>query len=61
MSDRDDDTRATPCWYTGGVWHDAEGKPVRYDKDEKTQTIVPCAPFNSLIPDSEYFKIILDS
>jgi len=37
MSDKDD-TYATPCWYTNGVWHDADGKPVH--KKENIPSII---------------------
>ena len=30
-----DDERATPCWYIRGVWHDADGKPVKNSDDQK--------------------------
>ena len=35
-----DDERATPCWYTRGVWHDADGKPVKIVMIRKNSLIL---------------------
>ena len=53
-----DDERATPCWYTKGVWHDNDGKPVKNndDKNEYIDSIISLRYENSL-----YLKTFLDN
>ena len=54
MSDKDD--KPTPCWYTGGVWYDADSKPVKRDDDQKPTIII-----GQINPEEPPFlKFILD-